>query len=124
VRSVPAGAATGSLSPASTTATVLTSAPISSGSRLVVLAGPLSGQVFPLDSGEVHIGRELGREICLSSDSTVSRHHALIQNSSTGLILQDEGSSNGTYVNGARITSQRLSPGDEIRIGSSLFRVE
>ncbi len=97
--------------------------PASPGSaRLVAVSGPCAGHEFAL-SGPIRIGREPGREICLDSDPTVSRRHAVIQPGAGGFVLQDEGSSNGTYVNGARVVTHALQPGDEIRIGSSVFRI-
>ncbi|MGC8835081.1 MAG: FHA domain-containing protein, partial [Armatimonadota bacterium] len=55
---------------------------------------------------------------------TVSRRHAVIQRVGNSLVIVDEGSSNGTFVNGVRVTSQQLNPGDEVRLGSSAFRLE
>jgi pSer/pThr/pTyr-binding forkhead associated (FHA) protein len=69
------------------------------------------------------IGREPGRDIVLA-DQTVSRRHAVIQRIGDSLLIVDEGSSNGTFVNGVRVTSQQLKPGDEVRLGSSAFRLE
>jgi DNA-binding winged helix-turn-helix (wHTH) protein len=56
----------------------------------------------------------------------VSRHHARIVVSKDGVTLEDLGSKNGTYLQRTRITSARLSDGDEIRIGkaSLIFRIE
>jgi pSer/pThr/pTyr-binding forkhead associated (FHA) protein len=50
-------------------------------------------------------------------DITVSREHARIERTANGLVLTDEGSLNGTYVNRQRIESARLSDGDELQIG-------
>jgi DNA-binding winged helix-turn-helix (wHTH) protein len=56
----------------------------------------------------------------------VSRHHARIVASTDEVTLEDLGSKNGTYLHRQRITSARLSDGDEIRIGMALliFRIE
>jgi|1185.fasta_scaffold45220_2 DNA-binding winged helix-turn-helix (wHTH) protein len=56
----------------------------------------------------------------------VSRHHARIVVSRDGVVLEDLGSKNGTYLANARITSARLSHGDEIRLGNATltFRIE
>jgi DNA-binding winged helix-turn-helix (wHTH) protein len=56
----------------------------------------------------------------------VSRHHARIVVSKDAVMLEDLGSKNGTYLQRQRITSARLSDGDEIRIGMALliFRIE
>lgn len=94
------------------------------GPRLVAVAGPYAGQVFPVPAAGGSIGREPAREIALAADGTVSRRHASISPEAGTLVLRDEGSSNGTFVNGQRIQEHALRPGDEIRIGASLFRFE
>lgn len=95
-----------------------------SGPRLVGLSGPYAGQVFNLYASPVSIGREPGRDVELPMDTTVSRNHASIRNENGVFIVNDEGSSNGTMVNGMKITSQPLSPGDTVQFGSSAFRFE
>jgi pSer/pThr/pTyr-binding forkhead associated (FHA) protein len=56
----------------------------------------------------------------------VSRHHARILVSKGDVTLEDLGSKNGTYLRSERITSARLSDGDEIRLGTATltFRIE
>ncbi len=96
-----------------------------SGPRLVGTGGPYAGQVFPLQPGaSATVGREPGRQVQLPMDSTVSRLHARIENEGGAFVVYDEGSSNGTTVNGARITRQQISPGDVVGFGSSSFRFE
>jgi pSer/pThr/pTyr-binding forkhead associated (FHA) protein len=92
--------------------------------RLVGLNGPYAGPVFALDKPETTAGRAADRDIPLASDTSVSRRHARLRRGTAGVEIQDEGSSNGTFVNGARISHQSLRPGDEVKIGASLFRVE
>jgi len=70
------------------------------------------------------MGREADNPIALPNDSTASRRHATITQSNGGYSIRDEGSSNGTFVNGVRITEQALSAGDEIQIGGTKFRFE
>ena len=94
------------------------------GPRLVGLSGPYAGQVFDLSSPVVSIGREPGKDVQLANDSTVSRNHASIRNENGVFTVHDEGSSNGTAVNGMRITSQPLAPGDTVQFGGSAFRFE
>ncbi len=107
----------------SLTATAPVSGLPSGGLRLVGVGGGALGQVIPL-AGGVTIGRDPGNTIALTADTTVSRRHASIQPDGAGFVIQDTGSSNGTFVNGIRIQTQVLSAGDEVRIGGSLFRVE
>jgi hypothetical protein len=64
---------------------------------------------------EVTIGR---RDCSLVLPHTeVSRHHATIRSSAGKILVEDHGSSNGTYVNGKRITSQDVRVGDVIKVG-------
>jgi pSer/pThr/pTyr-binding forkhead associated (FHA) protein len=94
------------------------------GPRLVAVAGPYAGQVFTLPASGGTIGREPSREVALTADATVSRRHAEIVPEAGALVLRDAGSSNGTFVNGQRIQQHSLQPGDEIRVGATLFRFE
>lgn len=94
------------------------------GTRLVALDGPYAGQVFLLAGAVTEIGRDPARAIALTSDSTVSRRHARIVDEGGHHIVVDEGSSNGTFVNGVRLTQQQLSIGDVLQLGSSSFRYE
>ncbi|GEM_PF-3270575 len=84
---------------------------------------------YPLDAEVIHLGREQARTIPIN-DPLVSRRHAEITCvSETGgadaWIIRDLGSTNGTYVNGALLTtSYRLRVGDRIRLGNTLFTYE
>jgi len=86
------------------------------------VSGPLSGMTYPL-GGMMEIGRE-GTGITLAADGQASRRHAMITPTQAGMQLQDLGSTNGTFVNGAKVTTALLRVGDVIKIGSSEFRVE
>ncbi|HET6381871.1 MAG TPA: FHA domain-containing protein [Armatimonadota bacterium] len=112
---VPAGVGSGAPAPVSTS--------LAAGPRLVTLDGPARGQIFHLN-GDTTIGRDTTNTIPLPADTAVSRHHARFT-SSEGLVeVVDEGSSNGTFVNGSRVNRQSLQPSDEIQIGHSRFRYE
>ncbi|MBN1427942.1 MAG: CHAT domain-containing protein [Anaerolineae bacterium] len=75
------------------------------------------GRAFQIVSGENRVGRSPDNHIYLSGDQTVSRWHAVIVKQEDGSILQDLGSTGGTYVNGERITTMLLQDGDEIQFG-------
>lgn len=92
--------------------------------RLVGARGAYGGTVFEIMGVEATIGRETGNTIQLSNDNTVSRRHARVLRQGDGWVIRDEGSSNGTWVNGIRVTEQPLRPGDEIQIGATFFRWE
>ena len=96
-----------------------------SAGRLLGVEGPYTGQVFPLTGANMVVGREAGKDIVLSADSTISRTHASLVYEGPGIVVCDSGSSNGTFVNGMRVTSPvALVPGDIVQFGSSKFRVE
>jgi hypothetical protein len=96
------------------------------GPRLVGLGGPVMGSVVPLAAGGVTVGRDETCTVPLPGDKTASRRHARVAAApGGGFEVIDEGSSNGTFVNGQRVGgSQPLQPGDEVQIGSARFRFE
>jgi ABC transport system ATP-binding/permease protein len=75
---------------------------------------------------ELLFGRAVDGEGRLDGDPAVSRQHARVMRSPSGaLIVEDVGSANGTYLNGARLSGPReLMIGDTIRIGTTEIRVE
>ncbi len=93
--------------------------------RLVASGGLYSGNIYPLSGSQVSIGRDATNAVPLSNDNTVSRRHATIEQSGGSYVIRDEGSSNGVYVNGVKISGmQPLHSGDEIQIGNTRFRFE
>jgi pSer/pThr/pTyr-binding forkhead associated (FHA) protein len=87
-----------------------------SGYALVVTEGPLSGAHWHLTEGIHEAGRNTEATVFLD-DITVSRHHAEFHVAEGRLLLEDLGSTNGTYVNGKLAEQLELSPGDEVIIG-------
>lgn len=87
---------------------------------LEVIEGPDSGKTFPLPGLEVFIGRHGQCEVVLR-DPEVSRRHLKIALGEKGWLLDDLGSTNGSFVNGQRITHQSASAGDRIQIGQSVL---
>ena len=71
-----------------------------------------------LSSGRVNIGRIYENEIYLR-DAKVSRLHAFIVYEDKAHTIYDAQSTNGTFVNGTKITQQRLQDGDQIKIGNT-----
>ncbi len=95
-----------------------------SGEALVVIAGPASGTRIPV-MAELVIGRAEAGAGSLGDDTALSRLHARVVNTGTGLTIEDLGSSNGTEVNGHRISAvTTLIPGDRITVGTSTLRVD
>ena len=61
----------------------------------------------------------------LDGDDFASAQHARFESRRDGLWVEDIGSTNGTFVNGARVTTpRRLSKGDVVRVGQTDFKVE
>ncbi|MGV3618098.1 MAG: FHA domain-containing protein [Fimbriimonas sp.] len=95
---------------------------VPSGFTLVAIDGPMVGQRFPV-TGPVEIGRE-GSGVRMGHDANASRRHAVVQPGMGSVTVQDLGSTNGTFVNGQRVSQANAGPGDMIKIGSTTFRVE
>ncbi|HEX6584552.1 MAG TPA: FHA domain-containing protein [Thermoleophilaceae bacterium] len=92
------------------------------------MSGPVFVEQEPNQGTEVPVepGATIGREGCdiTLSDPDVSRRHAAIQIVRDEVSIEDLGSTNGTFVNGQRIEERRrLSDGDEIQIGSTVWRL-
>lgn len=83
---------------------------------LVVVRGPNEGARFLLDRDVVTCGRHPDSDIFLD-DVTVSRRHATFHRSDGSYAVKDDGSLNGTYVNGERVDEQALVTGDEVQVG-------
>ena len=81
----------------------------------------LSGQEHPLGSPVTRMGRAVENEIVIL-DKRSSREHAVIRQEGRKLILEDQGSTNGTYLNGERLLNPvQLRDGDQIRVGDIVF---
>jgi pSer/pThr/pTyr-binding forkhead associated (FHA) protein len=77
-----------------------------------------------VDVDRATIGKASENTIALSDDAAVSRLHAVFERFDSGWCVSDLGSSNGTWLNGERIWSQRrLREGDELRIGHTRILV-
>ncbi len=95
--------------------------------RLVVLKSPAlaQGEEIPVDSAPVSIGRGGQNDVPLDGDEFSSALHARFESRRDGLWVEDTGSTNGTFVNGARVTTpRRLGKGDVVRVGQTDFRVD
>jgi two-component system cell cycle response regulator len=85
---------------------------------LVVLAGSNLGQMYKLDKERTVIGRSEKADIRLIDDG-ISRDHAQLVQDGGQFVLEDLGSTNGTYCNGDRVQRQALSEGDKLLLGST-----
>jgi len=75
--------------------------------RLIVRTGPNPGMVFDLTKEITSLGRDVANDIVLG-DPEVSRQHARITRTPGGYVVEDMGSTNGTFVNGERLTAPRV----------------
>ena len=95
--------------------------------RLVVVKSPTldEGEVVVLDAHALYVGRGRDNDLTTEGDEYTSSHHARFEPRRDGVYVEDVGSTNGTYVNGVRLTrEQRLAPGDLIRIGETDLRFD
>jgi serine/threonine protein kinase len=92
--------------------------------RLRVTAGNAEGTEIRVDD-EFKIGRQEEGHGTLGQDAEISRHHARIARSGGAFTIEDLGSTNGTFVNGRRISkAEILSPGDRIQVGATTLVVQ
>ena len=99
--------------------------PMNSSPRLVEAALVLqNGERITLDTDSLKIGRQASCRIVFN-DSNVSREHAQLRRSADGWKLLDLGSTNGTKINGVKITEEQLLVnGDELGFGTSSAKFE
>jgi pSer/pThr/pTyr-binding forkhead associated (FHA) protein len=90
--------------------------------QLVAIDGPLAGQRFPI-VGPIELGRA-SAQVAMGYDQQSSRRHAVVMPGPAGIQVQDLGSTNGTLVNGQKVSVSPVWPGDIIKIGSTQFRIE
>lgn len=92
--------------------------------RLRFFGGEHDGETYLLDkSRSTIIGRSPSSTIYIR-DKHISRVHCQVTVTDEGCVITDLQSTNGTYLNGSKITSQPFNPGDEARIGITNFRLE
>jgi len=81
------------------------------------LTGEQAGQVYQIGKPEISIGRA-GTDIILD-DPECSRIHAVLEIGSEGVMIRDLNSTNGTFMDGIRITESKLENQEEFSIGST-----
>ncbi len=83
---------------------------------LTVICGSGAGRVIALDHRDTILGREPTAELSFEEHS-VSRSHARVAYDAGGYVIEDLGSTNGTFVHGIRVTRGRLESGDRFQLG-------
>ncbi len=88
--------------------------------QLVMHSGPTPGKIFELAADEITIGRDIGNRIVIN-DPEVSRKHARLTMQSGSFVIEDLGSTNGTFVNNQRLIGPHmLRPGETIMFGEKI----
>jgi predicted component of type VI protein secretion system len=88
--------------------------------RLVMRKGPTPGKVFALSNDQVTMGRDTTNDIVIN-DVEISRNHARFTKQGDGYLLEDLGSTNGTFVNEQRLSgSYVLKAGQSVRFGENV----
>ncbi|TML33320.1 MAG: FHA domain-containing protein [Actinobacteria bacterium] len=95
--------------------------------KIVVVKSPAltEGDEWDLDASPLTFGRSSQNDVELKRDEYASSSHARLEPRRDGVWLEDIGSTNGTYLNGIRLTRpKRLTAGDIVRIGETELRYE
>ncbi|NOH00998.1 MAG: FHA domain-containing protein [Chloroflexi bacterium] len=88
--------------------------------QFVMRSGPTPGVTFPLEGEQLTIGRDSSNGVAIN-DAEVSRKHARLMFQGGKYVLEDLGSTNGTFVNGQRLAGPVvLKPGDVISLGEQI----
>jgi pSer/pThr/pTyr-binding forkhead associated (FHA) protein len=96
--------------------------PVPGGASFVVLEGFYEGLEVAIDRSWLVIGRGRSADVMIA-EPTISRAHAAFGHDGGGFFVQDLGSTNGTFVNGARDKKTALKSGDEVQMGKLRLRV-
>ncbi len=88
--------------------------------QFVMRSGPTPGVTFPLDGDQLTIGRDATNGVAIN-DAEVSRKHARMMFQGGKYVLEDLGSTNGTFVNGQRLAGPVvLKSGDVVSLGEQI----
>jgi len=88
--------------------------------QFVMRSGPTPGVTFPLEGDQLTIGRDASNGVAIN-DAEVSRKHSRLSFQGGKYVLEDLGSTNGTFVNGQRLSGPAvLKPGDVVSLGEQI----
>lgn len=91
--------------------------------QLVMRTGPNPGKIFELNKAELYVGRDVNNDIVIN-DSEISRKHARILMQAGGFVLEDLGSTNGSFINGQRLMGPHvLRQGETLMFGENVSLV-
>jgi pSer/pThr/pTyr-binding forkhead associated (FHA) protein len=88
--------------------------------QFVMRSGPTPGVTFPLEGDQLIIGRDASNSIAIN-DAEISRKHSRLSFQGGKYVIEDLGSTNGTFVNGQRLAGPVvLKPGDVVSLGEQI----
>lgn len=88
--------------------------------QLVMRSGPTPGAVHPLEGDQIMIGRDSSNGVAIN-DPEVSRRHARLTFQGGKYVIEDLGSTNGTFINGQRLSGPHvLKAGDVVALGEQI----
>jgi len=91
--------------------------------QLIMRSGPTPGASFTLEGDQLTVGRDATNEIVIN-DAEISRRHARLTFQGGKYVLEDLGSTNGTFVNGQRLAGPRvLKAGEVVQFGEQIMLV-
>ncbi|HNS06704.1 MAG TPA: FHA domain-containing protein [Anaerolineaceae bacterium] len=89
--------------------------------RLILQSGSAAGTEYPLEKTEIYLGRDLSNDVVIN-DPEVSRRHARLVLTGNTYVIEDLGSTNGTFLRGQRLSAPMLlNPGETITIGENVL---
>ena len=89
--------------------------------RLIIKQGPVPGKVFEIAKQVITIGRDVKSDFVVN-DAEVSRSHTRLTVQSDGCLVEDLASTNGSFINGQRITTGKMiRPGDVLGLGETVL---
>lgn len=106
------------------TATAIPASRTRGNPRLTIMTGISAGQVVPVDTTSLVIGRSRTSDLRLL-DEGISRQHCRILRRPGSIFVEDLGSTNGTFLNGGKVTTEpkAVAPGDRIQIGPVVLQL-
>jgi RsiW-degrading membrane proteinase PrsW (M82 family) len=87
--------------------------------QLRIASGTLAGRIFDLETGFLTVGRSENSSVRFDpmTERIASKQHCFLEARSDGFYITDNNSTNGTFVNGERVSTQKLRHGDHIQFG-------
>ena len=91
--------------------------------KLVILNQGMTGRIFDLNVERTTVGRVEDNTFQIA-DGSVSSHHAEILLQGSDIVIRDLNSTNGTFINGEKITETVLKPGQTLRLGQVELKID